>query len=150
MWDGHQFHRPTSVTTAGTISVRVMNVSINTPTATAKPSCNRSWSGSVISAENVPARMIPAEVMTGPRPCERIAGRLSERCYPRLLPDSRHQVDVVVDAQRVQEHEQVERDRRTNTGMPREDDEHHDCESKRRKVGERDGGHQVERRYERA
>ena len=66
MREGHQFHRPTRDTMAGTTSVRVMNVSISTPTATANPSYNRSWSGRVISAEKVPARMIPADGMTGP------------------------------------------------------------------------------------
>ena len=40
--EGHQFHRPSRETNEGTIRVRVMNVSISTPTATPKPSCTRS------------------------------------------------------------------------------------------------------------
>ena len=42
--EGHQFYLPIRETTDGTIRVRVMNVSISTPTATEKPSCNRSLS----------------------------------------------------------------------------------------------------------
>lgn len=69
---GHQFHRPSSSTTAGTISDRTTKVSSSTPTATLKPVWKRSWSGRVISAAKVPARMIPADVITPPvRPSAR-------------------------------------------------------------------------------
>ena len=43
--DGHQFQRPASATTAGTIKVRATKVSMSTPAATAKPSWRRSCRG---------------------------------------------------------------------------------------------------------
>ena len=43
-----------------------MNVSSRIPTATMKPMLNTNVIGSVSSTENVPARMMPALVITGP------------------------------------------------------------------------------------
>jgi len=51
---------------AGTMMVRTTNVSSRMPAATMNPRSNTNVIGSVISTENVPARMIPALVMTGP------------------------------------------------------------------------------------
>ena len=51
---------------AGTTAVRTTNVSISTPSATVKPSSNSSHTGSVVSTMNVPARIRPALVITGP------------------------------------------------------------------------------------
>ncbi len=46
--------------------VRTTNVSSRIPTATMNPMLKMNQTGSVISTENVPARMIPALVITGP------------------------------------------------------------------------------------
>ena len=64
--DGHQILSPISSTAAGTMIVRTMNVSSRIPSATMKPRSNVNVTGSVIRTEKVPARMIPALVITGP------------------------------------------------------------------------------------
>ncbi len=46
--------------------VRTTKVSINTPTETANPSCERNTISPAIIPANVPARMTPAEVMIDP------------------------------------------------------------------------------------
>ena len=46
--------------------VRTMKVSSRIPSATMKPRSKVKVTGSVISTEKVPARMIPALVITGP------------------------------------------------------------------------------------
>ena len=55
-----------SITAAGTITERTMNVSSRTPNATMKPIWVSTTSGSTASAPNVPASTIPAPVMTAP------------------------------------------------------------------------------------
>ncbi len=111
--DGHHARSPTSVVIAGTRMERTRNVSMSTPIATATPIWNRIVSGAVTIEPNVPARMMPAEVMTAPvcpdaiRTASRI-GRVS--C---LLADAVHQEDVVVGPER---HEQHEQDQRAGTG----------------------------------
>ena len=55
-----------SITSAGTITDRTMNVSSSTPNATMKPISVRKTSGSTASAPNVPASTMPAPVMTAP------------------------------------------------------------------------------------
>ncbi len=63
-----------------------MNVSMRTPRATAAPTWNRIWTGAVMSAANVPARMIPADVITVPVRAE--ANRMPS-FTPRLSLSSR-------------------------------------------------------------
>ena len=46
--------------------LRTMSVSMSTPMATVRPTCWSTCSGATIMAANVPARMMPAEVMTVP------------------------------------------------------------------------------------
>jgi hypothetical protein len=62
--------------------VRTTNVSSRIPTATRKPRLKVKVTGSVISTENVPARMTPALVITGP-----VAA--SARSMPSRVPQRR-------------------------------------------------------------
>jgi hypothetical protein len=64
---------------AGTSTVRTTKVSISTPTPTVTPISNRSYTGSTASTQNVPARIKPALVITGP-----VAA--SARSIPSLVP----------------------------------------------------------------
>src|SRR5262245_37854123 len=65
-FDGHQLLSPTTVMIAGTSMLRTMNVSPSTATETTKPIMSSTSSGSIASTANVPARMRPALVITGP------------------------------------------------------------------------------------
>ena len=64
--DGHQIRGPISNVSAGTSTERTRNVSSRTPKATTKPICVRKMSGRTPSTANMPARTMPAEVMTPP------------------------------------------------------------------------------------
>ena len=64
--EGHQLASPTSSAIAGTMIVRTTKVSSRTPNETAKPRWSRKVTGSEASTAKVPARMIPALVITGP------------------------------------------------------------------------------------
>ena len=64
--EGHQVRSPSSNVSAGTRIDRTTRVSRSTPSATVIPSCVRATRGSTASTENVPARTIPAEVITPP------------------------------------------------------------------------------------
>ncbi len=57
---------PISSTAAGTMIVLTTKVSSRMPSATRNPMLKMNQAGSVISTENVPARMMPALVITGP------------------------------------------------------------------------------------
>ena len=85
-FDGHHARSPSSEVIAGTIVLRTRNVSISTPSATVKPSSNSSHTGSVVSTMNVPARIRPALVITGP--VETIPRRIPS-CVPRSAASSR-------------------------------------------------------------
>ena len=91
---------------------RTMIVSSSTPNATAKPSSARNTIGSVASAANVPASTNPAEVMTPPVAARPIRAPRRVPMLQRLLADPGHQEDVVVDAERDEEHEREQRERR--------------------------------------
>src|ERR1700742_2253321 len=71
IFDGHQFHRPSSTTVQGTSTVRTTNVSIRTPTARPTPMsaiCDPpGWRPPPIAnTAKVPARTRPAEVTVVP------------------------------------------------------------------------------------
>jgi hypothetical protein len=55
-----------SAVSAGTRSIAMTNAANMMPTATAKPICVRKVTPESISAQNVPARMMPAEATEGP------------------------------------------------------------------------------------
>ena len=78
--DGHQIRSPSSSTAAGTMIVRTMNVSSRIPSATMKPRSKVNVTGSVISTEKVPARMMP-----GARD-HRARWRASARSMPSRVP----------------------------------------------------------------
>ena len=113
---GHQIGRPTSYISAGTRNVRTTSVSSSTPNATANPISARNTSGSTPRTENVAASTTPAEVMTPP---VTVSPRRMPRRVPlsqRLLAHAGHQEDVVVDAERDEEHEREQRERRVGAG----------------------------------
>ena len=95
---------------------RTRNVSSSTPNATAKPISARNTIGSTPSTTKVAASTSPAEVITPPVTASprRMPSRVP--CCERLLPHPGHQEDVVVDAQRDQEHEREQRERRVGAG----------------------------------
>ena len=64
---------------AGTSMLRTMKVSTSTPKDTTVPSSSRMSIGSMASTAKVPARMMPALVITGP-----VVTRA--RSAPRLVP----------------------------------------------------------------
>jgi hypothetical protein len=64
--EGHQVLRPTSSTSAGTSTDRTTNVSSSTPKAIVKPIWVMTTSGSTARMLKVPARTIPADVITVP------------------------------------------------------------------------------------
>ena len=114
--DGHQIFWPMSSTSAGTSTDRTRNVSSSTPNATTNPIWVRNTSGSTPSTENVPASTIPADVITAAGHREAADHARPRAVALRLLAHARHQEDVVVDAQRDQEHERVQRQRRVRAG----------------------------------
>ena len=63
---GHQLHSPNITAMLGTRRARTTKVSMSTPSITANPSWKISLSGKVVRTANVPARMIPADVITPP------------------------------------------------------------------------------------
>jgi len=82
--DGHQFHRPSRITVHGTRTVRTMNVSISTPSASPTPT-SRIWlppeprPPTRANTANVPASTSPAEVTVVPvAPSARLTASRSE------------------------------------------------------------------------
>ena len=67
--------------------------------------------GSVIRTENVPARMMPALVITGPVAASARSMPSRVPWCARLLAHAAHQEDRVVDPERHQEDERVDRQR---------------------------------------
>ena len=103
-----------------------------------KPISVRKTSGSTASAENVPASTMPADVITAPvtaRP-RSMPSRVPWRV--RLLPHARHQEDVVVDAQRDEEDEREQRQRRVDAREAEDVSKKNDADAERRREGQDD------------
>src|SRR4029079_8865067 len=66
---GHQFARPISAASAGTVMVRTTNVSINRPAPMMKPICSIVETLPNIRPNIEAAKMMPAEVITPPVEC---------------------------------------------------------------------------------
>jgi len=92
IFDGHQFHRPSSTTVQGTSTVRTTNVSMMTPTARPTPTftiCDppELRAPTTANTANVPASTRPAEVTVVPvTPSARAtASRSGMRCASSLI-----------------------------------------------------------------
>ena len=90
---------------AGTSVVRTTSASKSTPSAIAKPISVSIVIGIDASTRNVPASTTPAEVITPPVTIN--PRRMPSRgpCSDDFFAHTRHQEDVVVDAERDQEYE---------------------------------------------
>ena len=121
---------------AGTRTLRTRKVSRRTPKATTKPISVRKVSGRLPSTEKVPARTMPALVMTAAGDGEGAQDALFGAVLDRLLTGTGDQEDVVVDPQGDEEDEGEERQRGVG---PREAED--DVEDE---VADAEGGEEAE------
>ena len=147
--DGHQARSPTRVVMAGTRIERTTNVSMRTPIATATPTWNRTVRGAVAMEPKVPARMRPAEVMTAARVPRRDPDPVPDRPMLALLANPAHQEDVVVGAQRHQQHEHHQRQVEGDARLAQDLLEDERREPDGRGVRDQDGADEIERRHDR-
>src|SRR5580693_2552171 len=92
IFDGHQFHRPSSTTVQGTSTVRTTKVSMMTPTARPTPT-STIWlppaprPPTTANTANVPARTSPAEVTVVPvtATARETASRKGKWCASSLI-----------------------------------------------------------------
>ena len=124
-------------------------VSSSTPNATAKPSSVRNVTGSVPSTANVPASTTPAEVITPPVAASPISAPAAGAVPLGFLAHAGHQEDVVVDAQRDQEHEHEQRERGVRAGEAEHVVEDQRADAERRRERQHHGRDQHDRRDER-
>ena len=79
-------------------------VSSRMPKATARPSSVRNVAGIVARTANVPASTNPAEVITPPVAASPDDGAVAGVAFVGFFADPGHQEDVVVNAERDEEH----------------------------------------------
>ena len=146
--NGHQDHSPTSVVIAGTRIERTTKVSISTPTATVAPTWNEHDQR---RAGHRPERAGQDEA--GRRddragPPGRDPDAVADRPALALLADPAHQEDVVVGAERDQQHEDHQRQEEVDPGLAEDRLEEPGGEARAR-WGTRAGRcHQVERGHD--
>ena len=111
--------------------------------------CARNRIGSTPSAANVAASTRPADVITPPVTAS--PRRMPSGAVPRrLLAHPRHEEDVVVHAERDEEHEPEQRHHGSAPGKPKTNVEHERGDAQRCGEREHDRGDQQERRDDRA
>ena len=114
-----------------------------------KPRSKVKVTGRVISTEKVPARMIPALVITGPVAASARSMPSRVPCCARLLAHPRHQEDRVVDPQRDQEDEGEGRDRGVDAGVADDEADEQDRDPERAEEREDHARDQHQRRDQR-
>ena len=123
-----------------------MSVSSRTPRATAKPISANATTGSVPRTAKVPASTSPADVITPPVAASPTSAPRRVPTCLGLLVDAGHQEDVVVDAERDQEHEDEQRERRVGAGEAEHVPEDQRAQPERRAERQHHGADQHQRR----